>query len=304
MADTSKHIEGLSPELRELLEMVRANEFLPTGADNAWTGAQASDERKINFERFYNELSKQLDSTRFGSFSFFLNYGYVADESEQFSPIELSPEHVNQNSVKLVLEVIGDCNLKERRVLDVGCGRGGTIQVIHRFFQPASLTALDLSPNSIQFCRKFHSHTGATFHEGDAENLPFEDSTFEVVTNVESSHSYPNVGEFFKEVFRVLAPAGYFLYTDFMRRDKSNECVGILRNLGFEVEKDRDITRNVLLSCDQVAVSRVKAFRSGNENEAELMEHFLAAPGSPVYEGMKNGALIYRILKARKRSSP
>jgi len=303
MADTSKHIEGLSPELRELLEMVRANEFLPTGADNAWTGKQAANERKSNFERFYNELSKQLDSTKFGSFSFFLNYGYVADGREQFSAIELPPENVNQNSVKLVLEVIGDCDLKDRCILDVGCGRGGTIQVIHRFFEPASLTGLDLSPNSIQFCRKFHSHTNATFREGDAENLPFEDSTFDVVTNVESSHSYPNIGEFFKEVFRVLAPEGYFLYTDFMRRNKSNDCVEILRNLGFEVERDRDITGNVLLSCDEVAFSRVKAFRSGNETDAELMQHFLAAPGSPVYEGMKNGALTYRILKARKRRS-
>jgi phthiocerol/phenolphthiocerol synthesis type-I polyketide synthase E len=315
MANSSKRFEGLSDELRGLLETLNAKGLLPTGiapASSVGTPAESDgprspggalrDETKETFERFYNELGKQLDSTQFGWFSFFLNYGYVADEGPQFSAIEIPKKYINKNSVKLVLEVIGDCDLKDRRILDIGCGRGGSIHVIHEFFQPASITGIDLSSNAIEFCRKAHRYPGTTFREGDAENLPFADSAFDVVINVESSHSYPNVRAFFTEVFRVLAPGGHFLYTDFMQRDKSHERIEMLRNLGFEVEKERDITGNVLLSCDEVAVSRVRAFRSGND--AALMQYFLAVPGSPVYEGMKSRASIYQILKMRKAAFP
>lgn len=48
-----------------------------------------------------------------------------------------------------------------------------------------------------------------------------------------------------------------------MSREKSNQSLGILGSLGFEVERDRDITRNVLLSCDEIAVSRVGIFKAG-----------------------------------------
>jgi SAM-dependent methyltransferase len=314
MADVNKRVEGLSPERQKLLELLKskaAGASRSNGAEAEDTAASAqaderlrldytisADQSKENFRKFYNEVSRQLDSTPFGSFSYFLNYGYVANESPQFSVVDLPEKYINRNSVKLVLELVGDCDLTGKRILDVGCGRGGTIHVINQFFKPATTTGLDLSANAIQFCRKAHRYPGVTFREGDAEKLPFEDSSFDIVTNVESSHSYPNVRNFYLEVSRVLSPGGYFLYTDVMQRDKSNQGIGILQSLGLEVERDQDITGNVLQSCDEIAMSRVQAFAS--KNDAGLMQNFLAAPGSQVYEEMKSGAWIYRILRLRK----
>jgi hypothetical protein len=83
-----------------------------------------------------------------------------------------------------------------------------------------------------------------------------------------------------------------------MQRDKSNQCLGMLENIGFQVEIDRDITLNVLRSCDEIALSRVQVFHS--RNDVALMQNFLAAPGSQVYEEMKSRAWIYRILRMRK----
>jgi hypothetical protein len=100
------------------------------------------------------------------------------------------------------------------------------------------------------------------------------------------------------EASRVLAAGGLFLYADVMPRDKSNECLGMLQRLGFTVEQDRDITTNAVLSCDEVASSRTRVFRPGND--PTLINNFLAAPGSPVYEEMKSGNWVYRILKLRK----
>jgi ubiquinone/menaquinone biosynthesis C-methylase UbiE len=308
----------MSEELRKWLEVVDAKGvLLPEEASaSAAEGIdqprldrnRSTNENKDDFRRLYNEISRQLDLGQFGNYTFFLNFGYVPDETRQYSAVELPPKYMNKNAAKLVLELIGDCDLKDRAVLDVGCGRGGTIRVIHEFFQPKSVTGVDLSPIAIEFCRRVHQYTGITFQEGDAEDLPFADSSFDVVTNVESSHSYPDLAKFYFEVSRVLVPGGYFLYTDVLQRERFERCVDVLRGLDFEIETDRDISANVLRSCDQIAVNTRHLLpwsinsRESLGNDARLLDFIRASPGSTTYEGMKSGALVYRILKLRKGS--
>jgi hypothetical protein len=59
---------------------------------------------------------------------------------------------------------------------------------------------------------------------------------------------------------------------------------------------ERDITANVLASCDDVAATRAQAF-GGHD---AMIDNFLAVPGSAVYEQMNSGAWQYRILRAER----
>lgn len=254
---------------------------------------------KASYKRFYDGVSTQLNDNIFGQFSFFLNYGYVTNDQPEYSAVRLPEQYINKNSVKLVLELIGDCPVDGKRALDVGCGRGGTIHVFNTFFKLASLTGLDLSTTAIQFCKQTHKGRHISFHEGDAEHLPFDDGSFDIVTNVESSHSYPHIHCFYSEVQRVLTPGGYFLYTDALSVQQAASNIAYLQHIGFEVERDRDITSNVIASCDEIAATRVQAFDS--RNDQQLMQNFLATPGSQVYEEMRSGRWTYRIWKLKKR---
>jgi phthiocerol/phenolphthiocerol synthesis type-I polyketide synthase E len=169
-----------------------------------------------------------------------------------------------------------------------------------QFFQPAAVVGLDLSADAVHFCNRVHKYPEVSFREGDAESLPFPDSSFDVVTNVESSHTYPNISSFFFETGRVLAPGGFFLYADVMPHEKSNHSVDMVRQVGFTVERDRDITNNVVLSCDEIAPLRAQVFHSGNDTG--LVHNFLATPDSQVYQAMKNGAWVYRVCRFRRGS--
>jgi SAM-dependent methyltransferase len=309
MADLAKRLEVLSPDRRRLVEqLLKAKAESAPAAPSApkesdsqlrLEYAKTTDEAKQNFRRFYNEVSQQLDSSQFGPFAYFLNYGYVpvADGTDG-AVVQLPEKYFNKNSVRLVLETIADCPIHDRRVLDVGCGRGGTVFTLRQFFKPSSVVALDLSANAIQFCTRVHRYPGVSFREGDAEQLPFADASFDVAINIESSHSYPNIRSFYLEVHRVLRPGGHFLYTDVLPRSKSDECVGLLEQLGFRILRQRDITDNVLLSCDEIASSRVQAFQG--PNDATLVRNFLATPGSQVYEDMKSRAWVYRLFTLQK----
>ncbi|MBI1790826.1 MAG: class I SAM-dependent methyltransferase [Acidobacteria bacterium] len=308
MPENSERLAGLSPERRKLLERLLRQKTAgaPESGPPEITAdppealsldeASSPEEVKAQFRRFYNSVNRQLAASGFGEFSFFLNYGYVANQDPQYAAAPLPDHALNRNSLKLVLETIGDCELDGRDLLDAGCGRGGAIYVMNRFFQPRSTTGMDLSPEAVRFCRKAHRYPAAAFVQGDAEKLPFRAESFDAVSNVESSHSYPDIEAFYAEVYRVLRPGGHFLYTDSATAGAGPGINAALRRIGFELLRETDITANVLLSCDEIASRRREAFGS----EGGILNDFLAVPGSGVYEELKSGGRVYHIWKLRK----
>lgn len=313
MSDLSHRITDLSPERRRLFEQLlepRAREqparrpgppvkgLPPTVAPQLRPVTADALDPKAACRTFYDDVSMQLDASVFGQFSFFLNYGYVSGLTPAFAAVPLPDSMLNRNSVRLVLEVLEDCVTPSSLVLDVGCGRGGTISVITQFFRAHLIVGLDLSGAAVAFSHRTHRHPGVALVQGDSEVLPFPDAAFDVVTNIESSSCYPDLGAFYAEVARVLRPGGWFLYADCLPAERHRQGVDLLERLHLKVERDRDITPNVLLSCDEIARSRVGAYGGGNE--ATMLNDFLGAPGSQYYEEMRARRWAYRIYKLRR----
>jgi SAM-dependent methyltransferase len=300
MRDLVQRLAGLSNDRRKLLERLQAERgrapALPASSGGALTAIPDVDKGRTRL--FYESVNRQLDRTNAGPFSFFLNYGYLSDGSPEFAAYPL-PEHaLNRNSVKLVLEVLGDAPLAGRDVLDVGCGRGGTAIAMRDFARPRSIAALDLAPSALRYCRHAHRYPDLHFIEADAEHLPFGDSRFDAVTNIESSHLYPQVDRFFRGVARVLKRGGFFLYADLAPAGAMQRHAALLRQIGFDVVRERDITRNVLLSCDQTAAIRMGAYQS--ERDEDVLSEFLSVPGSQVYADLADRTWTYHIVTARR----
>jgi len=254
---------------------------------------------KTSYREFYDDVTRKLENSGVAEASFFLNYGYIPlanGEGGGDEAVHEVPERAfNPSSIRLAFELVGTTPLKGRKLLDVGCGRGGTVNLLAERCE-AVATGVDLSPEAVAFCRRTHRHQHAHFEVGDAENLPFEPATFEVVTNLESSHTYPNLRAFYAEVARVLCKGGLFLYTDLLPVERWHEVRALLPPLGLEIRSDRIITPNVLASCDKVAATRAQAFGNGGA----AIDNFLAVPGSMVYEQMRSGAWEYRIVRATR----
>jgi ubiquinone/menaquinone biosynthesis C-methylase UbiE len=159
---------------------------------------------------------------------------------------------------------------------------------------------LDLCQYSINYCRQNHSDQ-IDFWVGDAEALPFSDGLADVVFNLESSHAYPNKEQFYKEVFRVLKPGGFFLYSDSLPSSAYFAIENYLQELGFELLFRQDITANVLLSCDRIAATREMALSNIiNKEEQKALSDFVATPDSEVYQNMSSGKWLYKILRLQK----
>jgi SAM-dependent methyltransferase len=291
--DLAKRIASLSPEKRALLRKLLANdgksEPAPTAAVDIASEQAPVQGENATLRRFYDAVNRNLNSTPFGSEAAFLNFGYFPDGRTDRAAIALPEHRLNKNCVRLVLELVADTDVTGRAVLDVGCGRGGTLSVLNEYFQPSRTIGLDLCHAAVAFCGRQYAR--GRFINGDAEHLPFPDRTFEIVTNVESSHTYPTIANFYREVQRVLKPGGVFLYTDLQPRQQLTANIDLLREMGFGVEIERDITANVLASCDATAATHLAAF--AGTNDAELMGNFLGMPSSAINGGMKDGTLLY-----------
>ena len=267
---------------------------VPDATPLAGTAPEAA--AKQSYREFYDDVTRRLEQSGVAAASFFLNYGYRSLGDGDEARVTVPDIIFNANSVRLAYEVIGSTALRGKRVLDVGCGRGGTAALIAEHFE-TSVLGVDLSPEAIAFGRRTHRDPHLAFEVGDAEHLPCEAGAFDAVTNIESSHTYPNLRAFYGEVARVLASGGVFLYTDLLPVARWLEVRALLGPLGLEIRTDREITPNVLTSCDEIAGMRAQAF-GGN---SAAMDNFLAVPGSHVYEQMRSGNWEYRILRAYRR---
>jgi SAM-dependent methyltransferase len=265
---------------------------------DAVLSAPQAQSKKRQVQEFYDKINDSLSSSIYADDATFFNFGFLPDGRPRSAKIELPAHWPNRNRIDLVLELIGDCDLDGRDILDVGCGRGGTILTVDRFFTPGEIWGLDLSPSAVLFCRRRIQGPDFHFINGESERLPFIDGFFDVVLNVESSCLYPDIYAFYREVDRVLGPGGRFLYTDLMPVEHIESYKACLQGLGLTFERDQDITPNVLLSLDSYAARNLEVHDAPASKD--VMEFFLATPGSKPYRDLQEGRLSYRIWQLKK----
>jgi ubiquinone/menaquinone biosynthesis C-methylase UbiE len=94
------------------------------------------------------------------------------------------------------------------RVLEIGCGCGSEAERFAR--AGAHYIAVDLTNAAVSITQeRFRlSKLNGCFVQGDAENLPFSDGSFDLVYSHGVLHHTPDTPKTIREVYRVLSPGG------------------------------------------------------------------------------------------------
>jgi len=95
-----------------------------------------------------------------------------------------------------------------QRVLEIGCGCGSEAELFTR--AGARYTAVDLTNAALNVTkRRFElANLKGTFTQGDAENLPFANESFDFVYSHGVLHHTPDTARTIREIYRVLSPGG------------------------------------------------------------------------------------------------
>jgi ubiquinone/menaquinone biosynthesis C-methylase UbiE len=100
------------------------------------------------------------------------------------------------------------------RVLDVGCGMGGTLHRLAHAGLELSLWGVDASTAQLARARQ-HLPPEVQLVHADACELPFGAGEFDVVTAIECLFHFPSRQRFLEQAARVLRPGGRLCITDF-----------------------------------------------------------------------------------------
>jgi ubiquinone/menaquinone biosynthesis C-methylase UbiE len=127
-----------------------------------------------------------------------------ASRDEEHFPSTIDPRIQH---VQILLKFFG--NLTDKKVLDVGCGKGRFARVLRGQYPGAEIWGLDISEEMLKSVP-----AGVHTRAGSMTALPFADSTFDFVYATESLEHAVAIELAVNEMCRVLKPGGRLLIID------------------------------------------------------------------------------------------
>ncbi|OIO48092.1 MAG: hypothetical protein COS76_01260 [Candidatus Portnoybacteria bacterium CG06_land_8_20_14_3_00_39_12] len=137
-----------------------------------------------------------------------------------------------------ILDFIHRDWLKDKKVLDVGCGQGLILSLMAQ--ECPDITGIDLSRKSLLQANKGLNELGlkhVKLAQGNAENLPFNDNVFDLIYCIGVLHHTPNIQKGIAQINRVLKEDGQAIIMLYRKYTPKWLAVIILRSFSALIDK-------------------------------------------------------------------
>ena len=150
-----------------------------------------------------------------------------ADRYSPFNEAALLHSQSLERNLLALLKRHGFTDLREKKILDVGCGNGGNLlHFLGYGAQSTNLFGIDLMAHRIDQAQQ--QHPSVSWQVGSAHRLPYQDAAFDLVMSFVVFSSILSESlrrQIVSEMWRVLKPGGLILLYDFMYSNPRNPAV-------------------------------------------------------------------------------
>ena len=174
-----------------------------------------------------------------------------------------------QRTEPYIYRLLGRYEWKDKRVLEVGCGQGSTLNYLPGL--GAWVYGIDMSEGSLAKAKAGAEELAYSdrvkLSVGDAEHLPFDDELFDAVICMGVLHHTPDIGRGVREILRVLKWSGLAIVMLYRSENPKWWATKFLRELPFLSEK---IKRNNFHIGERLRQKQI----AGNQEGTALLELF------------------------------
>jgi len=138
-------------------------------------------------------------------------------------------------------------------VLDIACGKGSAIfPISDKLSGEGKIYGIDISSNMIAECKKLMNHTNKNVHflVMDAENLEFEDESFDKVICGFGLFFLPDIEKGLNEIKRVLKPDGLLTFSSWNKEYQMKWFVDILIKYNPDINKNKQVCEEKIKEND------------------------------------------------------
>jgi ubiquinone/menaquinone biosynthesis C-methylase UbiE len=163
--------------------------------------------------------------------------GWLTEESARLYDIQVetlffgAAGAMRRQAIPSIAEFIRGRDQRQLRLLDVACGSGRFLADLAQAFPALPMVGSDLSRAYLDEAARFlHRRRNVTFEQANAEALPFESASFDIVTSIYLYHELPNEvrRRVTSEIARVLKPGGLFAFVDSLQWNDVEGYGGLL----------------------------------------------------------------------------
>ncbi len=197
-------------------------------------------------KNIYSKLPPNIDKKMYPDY-FTRNFhwqsdGYFSYKSAQIYDlgVELlflgTADIMRRQVIPPITNFLKNKNIKEMKMLDVACGTSRLIKQINQTHNDLSITGLDISPYYVEFAKDNNKSKNIDFVIANAENIPFEDNYFDIISCVYLFHELPrNVRKkVLSEINRVLKPNGLLVIEDSIQLNDSDDIKNVINRFSKE----------------------------------------------------------------------
>jgi 2-polyprenyl-3-methyl-5-hydroxy-6-metoxy-1,4-benzoquinol methylase len=224
----------------------------------------------------------------------FMNLGYVNEKTKNIATLESAQRCLYEELIQAGLRYFK--HKPPINALEIGCGRGGGCELLHRRYGLTNVTGIDRDWGNIRIARK--KFPKVEFIRADAIDFHIE-KKFDLILNLESAHAYTSLEKFFAKVKTNLSEDGVVVLADIVNETRLEKLNNAISHGGLEIIEEINLSEGVIKSIQLHSITNYPVATKYPWIFPFILHNFFVTLHSRTYNKLKKGTATYPLFVIR-----